>query len=211
MPCPVLTGFNAIFGIACDVRSHYNFSLLLCTLTRKLHTTKLLLFSRVIPFWLISGRSHQGAPLEASRWLMSHLRHLHQHKAHLKIPWLLEIHTWSGLCLQGLAAARCCFITWNCWVFLSTDYSMQLVFTVSQKKLQEQYKEHFLTVSTPFTTRFCYKRFWNINAQQTWLPGIINHLARFSSSFNRRKIFLPGTEHSWANKLSTQGLQRGRG
>lgn len=135
MPCPVLTGFNAIFGIACDVRSHYNFSLLLCTLTRKLHTTKLLLFSPVIPFWLISGRSHQGAPLEASRWLMSHLRHLHQHKAHLKIPWLLEIHTWSGLCLQGLAAARCCFITWNCWVFLSTDYSMQLVFTVSQKKI----------------------------------------------------------------------------
>lgn len=38
-----------------------------------------------------------------------------------------------------------------------------------------------------------------------------NHLARLFSSFNSIEIFLPGTEHSWANKLSNQGLQRRRG
>lgn len=79
--------FNAIFGTACDVRSHCN--LMLWMLTRRLHTTKLLLFSPVISLWLISG---QGAPLKASTWLTSHLRHTGQHKAYLKIPCLLRTH-----------------------------------------------------------------------------------------------------------------------
>lgn len=123
--------FNAKFGTACDARSHHNFSLTLCMLTRKLHTTKILLFSPVISLWQTSGRTHQGAPLKASTWLTPHLKHICQHKTCLKIPCLPKTHCTRGVELCLLATARCCFITWNCRVFLSTDYSIQLAFTDS--------------------------------------------------------------------------------
>jgi len=57
---------TAIFGIACDVSSHPNFSLMLCMLTRKLHTTKVSLFSPVISLWFISGCTHQETPVKPS-------------------------------------------------------------------------------------------------------------------------------------------------
>lgn len=182
--------FNAIFGSACDVRPHCN--LMLWMLTRKLHTTKLLLFSPVTSLWLISG---QGAALKASTWLISHLRHTGQHKAYLKIPCLLRTHCTRRveLCYRDLLLHYLKLLSVSQYWLLKHPAAGIQSFT------KELYKEHFLTMSTPFTTRFCYyRRFWNVNALQARLPGTIHHLARFSPSFNTIEISLPGTEPSWA-------------
>lgn len=63
---------------------------------------------------------------------------------------------------------------------------------------------HHITIATPFSTRFNYKSFWNINALQAWLPRTISHPARFSSSFNSAEISLPSTKYSWVNNLTRE-------
>lgn len=116
-------------------------------LTRKLYTTKLLLLSPVLSLWFTSGCTQQETPLKTSTWFMSNLKHIHQHEACLWIPCLLKTHCtrWIEVCLQGTAVARCCFITWNCTLFLSTDYSVQLAFTVLLQNYTRSSTIHFLT------------------------------------------------------------------
>lgn len=168
MPCPALMGIscNPWHCLWCQVSLQFHFNALHVNKEAPHYKAFAFLPCNISLAYLRMYPS--GSSSESISWLMPHLMHTPQHKACLKIPCLLKTHCTRGveLCLQGIAAARCCFITWKCQVsqywLLNTAGSHSLT--------AELCTMHFLTISTPFTTRSCYKRFWNVNTLQARLP-----------------------------------------
>lgn len=120
-----------------------------------------------------------------------------------------SLHTWSGIVLTGNC---CCQMLLHYLKVPSVSQYWLLNTAASHSLTAELCKEQYYALFNNLNS-LCHKVLLQKVLERKYPSGTTpwnNHLARLCSSFNTIEIFLPGTEHSWANKWSNQGLQRGR-